>query len=114
MSFVYLASPYTPHNGESMQMRTNAACKAAAELMQQGHSVFSPIAHSHYIAEYLPEQVRTEHAFWMNIDLAILRHAGKVIVLCLPGWEASKGIACEIAAATASHIPVEYMDVATD
>jgi Domain of unknown function (DUF1937) len=110
MSFVYLASPYTPHGGESMQERTDAACAAAAKLMQQGHSVFSPIAHSHYVAAHLPDELRTSHDFWMRQDLAILRHADKLIVLCLPGWGESKGIATEITAAIAARIPVEYMD----
>lgn len=110
MSFIYLASPYTPHAGESMQERCNAACKAAAQLMQAGHSVFSPIAHSHYVAQYLPPETSIDHHFWMEQDLAILRHASKVVVLCLPGWGNSKGVACEIMAATAALIPVEYMD----
>lgn len=109
MSFVYLASPYTPHDGESREARMECACKAAAELMKQGHRVFAPIPHSHQIGYHLPEHLETDHAFWMDQDLAILRHASKLIVLCLPGWEKSKGVAQEIAAATAAHIPVEYM-----
>lgn len=95
-----------------MQSRTDAACRAAAKLMQEGHSVFSPIAHSHYVAEHLPADVAVDHAFWMQQDLAILRHASRLVVLCLPGWGRSKGIACEIAAATAAHIPVEYLEIA--
>src|SRR5574341_679558 len=109
MSFVYLASPYTPHAGESVQDRVDAACKHAAQLMVAGNCVFSPIAHSHYVAEHLHDDLRLDHEFWMGQDLAILRHAEKVVVLCLPGWQASEGVAREIATALSANIPVEYV-----
>lgn len=110
MSFVYLASPYTPHAGESVQDRVDAACAFAAQLMREGKSVFSPIAHSHYIADHLHDDLRMDHEFWMRQDLAILRHAERVIVLRLPGWERSRGIARELAEARLHSVPVEFRD----
>lgn len=108
MSFVYLASPYTPTGTESIADRVDAAAKYAAKLMQQGYSVFSPIVHSHYVADHLDESLRLDHEFWMQQDLAILRSAAKVVVLKLPGWERSRGIARELEAAKAVNIPVEF------
>lgn len=108
MSFVYLASPYTPTGSETIEDRVEAVSRYAADLMMQGHSVFSPIVHSHYVANHLSDELRLDHEFWMQQDLAILRCASKMIVLKLPGWERSKGIAREIEAARKVNIPVEF------
>jgi hypothetical protein len=108
MSFIYLASPYTPTGTETISDRVDAACKYAAKLMNDGYSVFSPIVHSHYVADHLDEAKRLDHEFWMQQDLAILRSAAKVIVLRLPGWDRSRGIAREIEAAKHVNIPVEF------
>lgn len=105
---VYLASPYTPHGGESIEERAQAACKAAAKLMLEGVSVFAPVPHSHVIADYLPRDVRMNHAFWMIQDLAVLRHCDRMVVLTLPGWERSRGIQREIQFARENGIPVEF------
>ena len=108
--FVYLASPYTPHADESIKARVDAACAKAAAMMVEGEAVFSPIAHSHYVAQFLPEGVALDHAFWMHQDLAILRHAKKLVVMMLPGWDKSKGIEREVEAAYAADIPVEFVE----
>ena len=107
---VYLASPYTPLNGEPVEERVTAACKAAAELMKHGNCVFAPIPHSHYIADHLGDDLRMDHEFWMRQDLAVLRHCDVVMVLTLDGWDRSKGVAREMAEATAWGIPVQYME----
>ena len=96
--------------GESIQERVDAACRYAARLMDAGHAVFSPIAHSHYVADHLDDEKRLDHEFWMRQDLAILQAAERLVVLRLPGWERSRGIAREIQEATRLSIPVEYMD----
>lgn len=108
MSFIYLASPYTPTGSETIEDRVKAVTKYAADLMIQGHAVFSPIVHSHYVADYLSDALRLDHEFWMQQDLAILRSASKLVVLMLPGWERSRGVTREIAAAKAVFIPVEF------
>lgn len=110
MSYVYLASPYTPTGTETIADRVDAACKYAAKLMKDGYSVFSPIVHSHYVADHLDDALRLDHEFWMQQDLAILRSASKVIVLKLSGWERSRGIARELEAAKHVNIPVEFHD----
>lgn len=110
MSFVYLASPYTPTGAETIADRVDAACRYAAKLMQDGYSVFSPIVHSHYVADHLGEDLRLDHEFWMRQDLAIMKAASKLIVLRLEGWERSRGIKREIEAARHVNIPVEFHD----
>ena len=107
MSFTYLASPYTHANPGVRQDRYWAAVKKAAELMRGGECVFSPIAHTHEIGMLLDNSV--SHEFWMAQDKAILRHADKLAVLMIDGWDASRGVREEIEIATAIGIPVEYV-----
>lgn len=107
MSFIYLASPYTHPDPKVKAERFKKVCKLAANLMHQGETIFSPIAHSHAIEI---EDGRIESgAYWMKQDLPILRYAKKLIVYCLPGWLESRGVALEINFAKSLDIPVEYI-----
>jgi hypothetical protein len=106
MSLIYLASPYTHPDPDTVCRRYIAACAAAAILMEEGHTVFSPIAHSHGIVDFLPEALHFDHDFWMRQDLAMLALCDEVHVLPLPGWGESKGLATETALAKSRGIPV--------
>lgn len=103
---VYIAQPYSHDDPAVREARYQSALQAAAKLMLQGHVVFSPIAHTHPIEVHTGPQ---PHDFWLRQDVEILKHATRLIVLTLPGWGESKGVAAEIAVAMALGIPVEYM-----
>lgn len=107
---LYLASPYTPTGDDPpaiIKERHEAACFHAARLMKQGAIVYSPIAHSHHLADWMPESMRLDHEFWMRQCLGILRHADKLVVLKLKGWDRSAGVTREIQFAQKYGIPVE-------
>lgn len=119
---VYLASPYSVGKAgaygdgdlgkATANMKTRrykAACAKAAELMDKGYVVFSPIAHSHSIEANGMDEIRDGN-FWLDQDLAIVSRCDKVLVYKLPGWERSRGIAREVAHAEATGIPVEYIE----
>lgn len=108
MSFTYLASPYTHQDAEVREWRFKEACKCAARLMKDGQVVFSPIAHSHPIE--IEGGWREDGAFWKRQDEPYLMACDKLIVLRLPEWTNSKGVAHEIAVAMERGIPVEYVD----
>jgi len=107
MSFLYLASPYSHNDPEVRQIRFHAACRKAAQLMRDGHCVFSPIAHSHPIDLHFGAPESGD--FWKRQDIPVLRHAAKLVVLTLEGWQQSKGVAWEIALANELQIPVEFV-----
>ena len=107
---IYLASPYSHPLPAVRDLRFRMACDFAARLMAAGDVVYSPIAHSHPIAEYLPPERTLDHDFWMAMDLPVLERADKVLVLRLQGWERSRGVAAEIKHATAKRVPVEFAD----
>ena len=103
---IYIAQPYSHEDPAMREWRYQQALKVAARLMLQGWAVFSPIAHTHPIER---ETGKQSHDFWLRQDIAVLRHAAKLVVLMLPGWKESKGVAEEIAVAKANKIPIELM-----
>jgi len=107
----YLASPYSHSDPDVVRDREAQAANTAAELMLDGHVVFSPIAHSHRISDFLPDDMRLNHEFWMEQDLRILESCGLLAVLMIDGWSGSKGVAREIAHAKERGIPIVYLNV---
>jgi len=108
-ALIYLACPYskpwrdsTPGQAEDrsyLATRAEDASLAAALLMQDGHSVFSPISHGHAIGQ----EARANKIglgitldTWRAVDQAMIRACDAVYVLTLPGWEMSEGIREEI------------------
>lgn len=107
---VYLASPYSSEYPSVVEGRFHAACEAAGEMMRAGIFVYSPIAHSHPIAERtgLP----TDFAFWQEYDRAMISRCSEVWVLTLEGWSESVGVREEIAIARRLGIPVTFVESA--
>ena len=105
---IYLATPYSHDNPRVMEARFEAACHVAGKLMANGELIFSPIAHTHPIA------VRCDLPrgwdFWHKYDLEMLKACEKLLVVKMPGWDSSKGIAGEIAIAKQLGKPVEFME----
>jgi hypothetical protein len=111
---IYLAIPYTYNPEESFRI----ANRVAARLMSEGHVVFSPISHSHPVADFLPRELRTDSDWWMAQDLPFVDWAEEVHVVSIGEngrelIEASRGVQMEIARAALSCKPVniiEYYD----
>lgn len=104
---IYLASPYSHPDPDVREQRYRAACHAAAELIQAGHIVFSPVIHSHPLTAFgLP----TGWEFWQRVDLALLERCDEVVVLKLEGWEESVGVHAEIRTAGELGKPVRHRD----
>ena len=77
---VYLAIPYTWNPKKSFEI----ANKVAADLMNKGYIVFSPISHSHPIADYLAPELRTDSNWWLVQDFSFIEHwADEVHVICI-------------------------------
>lgn len=84
--------------------------RGAGELIAAGVPVLCPIAHN--VAIIRETGAKTGWEVWQKQDLAMLAACGKMLVLCLPGWESSKGVQEEIQAACELGIPIEYTIVA--
>lgn len=103
----YLASPYSDPDPAVMEDRFRRACVVAGALMLEGIHVYSPIAHSHPIAQMVA--MPTGFEFWREYDEAMIARCSQVLVLTLPGWAWSRGVLAEIECARRLGIPVRYI-----
>ena len=104
----YLAVPYSSPDPEVRRQRFEAANRAAGKLMAQGHIVFSPISHTHPIAEACNLPLGWE--YWQQFDRAYLAASRLMVILTLDGWEESVGIAGERKICEDLGVPVEFME----
>jgi hypothetical protein len=106
--YTYIATPYTDRDSEVEGQRYRAVRHFVAEYARRGRIVYSPILHFHDAAcEYgLP----TAAAFWKEHNATMLRHAERLLVYKLPGWDRSVGVAYELDLAQRLHIPIDYID----
>jgi len=103
----YLASPYSDPDPAVRLQRFEAVCKAAATLMRHGVYVFSPIAHTHSIA--MAGELPLGWDFWERYDREMIAACDEVLVLCLEGYNKSRGVQAEIAIAEELDIPVRFL-----
>lgn len=93
---IYLAAPYSCEHEWLREWRVDQVNRKAAELMDAGHIVFSPISHSHPIS-YHTKADACDSDYWVRQDLAFMPACDEVWVLRLEGWQESKGIKRETA-----------------
>lgn len=111
-SLVYLACPYTHESRVVRASRFDMANHAAGWLMRQGLNVFSPISHTHPIAEACGLPLSFEH--WQRYDRAFIECSSEMYVLAIYGWRESVGVTAEIAMAREGGIPVRMLTNAHD
>jgi len=104
----YLATPYSKYRLGIDQAFQHAAA-LAAELLLGNVRVYSPICHSHPIAEYGGLD-HLNHAIWLPFEERMMRVCDCLIVAHLEGWEESHGIAHEIGFFEAARKPVFDLD----
>lgn len=103
---IYLASPYSHPHAAVRELRFHDACRATAELLRTGHSVFSPIVLGHPLAAHgLP----TEWSFWEPFDREHIARCDVMLVLMLDGWHDSIGVTAEIQIAAGLGLPIHYV-----
>lgn len=94
MSLYFIACPYSDPDSNVVEMRFQECTKFAAELALKGIATYSQITMSHPINQYLASQ--GQKVAWSSIDMEFLKRCDGLIVLTLPGWEKSGGVAAEI------------------
>jgi nucleoside 2-deoxyribosyltransferase len=91
---VYLASPYSRYP-YGLERAFKDAVEATGWLMRTGATVYSPIAHSHYIAKAAGLPADDAKA-WEAHNTRFMDKCDTLIVCMLQGWDESKGVAHEI------------------
>lgn len=107
----YVATPYTKFS-EGIWPAYKEAARVTGGLLARGINVFSPIAHSHPLAVYGGIDP-LDHQFWMNADQPYMDMCGALIVVTMPGWDKSKGVATEIFEFGKRDKPIFYCDPVT-
>lgn len=103
---IYLACPYSHPSHSVRHARFLAANRAAAVLIKEGHTVFSPISHSHPIAD--TGIIDTHWGGWYAQDNEFVRLSSAVYVLMIDGWDKSPGVKAEVELAQLLGMPVQY------
>lgn len=104
----YLAAPYSHEDPNVRERRFHEINRVAGTLIEEGRIIYSAISHSHPIA--VDYGLPVEWDFWRDYDLAFMRICSELIVLKLPGWRESKGLAAEIKMAKEMEIAITYLD----
>ncbi len=102
---IYLASPYSHPDPDVRHCRFRAVCKAAAVLIGQGNHVFSPIAHSHPISQFMEGEDSWDR--WRAFDFRMIEQSEALFYLTIDGWKESVGVREEMIFATSLELPVE-------
>lgn len=108
MSYWYVASPYTNYPG-GVDEAFKLICRATAKLIEAGVPVFSPIAHSHPIAEHGALDGK-DPDLWHRVDKPMVDSAIGIIVVMLPGWAESRGVQAELREFRKAGKPVMFME----
>jgi Domain of unknown function (DUF1937) len=103
VTIIYLAGPYSNDaptdrsrkaSAEKRVARFNAVTEAARCLIERTQIVYSPLTMTHPIDIRMKQDPGS--AFWIAFDKAFMAHCARLIVLKLPGWNASSGVNNEI------------------
>lgn len=105
---IYLACPYSHPDPAVRRARFDAANLCAATLMRAGVFVFSPISHTHPIAEV--GDLPLSWDFWEPYDRLMIAACGALYVLTLDGWRESRGVSAEIAIARELGLSISYLE----
>jgi len=129
--FWYIASPYSKYPGTgivgkilSHMVRVHVyprlarrvllwlafieASKVSCELVRKRIPVYCPIAHTHPLAIF-GKADPLDHKVWLPADLPMMKSAHGLIVVKMPGWDESYGIAQEVDEFVVAGKPVLYL-----
>lgn len=109
MAYIYVASPYSHPDPVVVQRRYDMVCYYVAHAIPQGHTLFSPILHCHYLSRQY-SHLGTDAKSWLGYNKIMQRYAASTLVLMIPGWQESIGVQGEIEYATHINQPIEYVD----
>ena len=107
---VYVSCPYSHPDPEVRASRVDAATRLAAKLFLEGHIVFSPLTMTHPMTRWLPEWFAGNFEIWMRLDFYFLAQCDTLVVLRMPGWEESVGVAAEIRQAAEAGKTIVFVD----
>ena len=107
VSVAYLSSPYAHPDPKVKDARLAIVTRVSYALMRRGIYVYSPLTHNIPIDRL---GFHGDWETWRAFDHSMLSRCDRILVLKLPGWDQSKGVAAEIAFAKEKDMPIEWME----
>lgn len=106
---IYLASPYTHKDKAMWTVRFHKVVDCCGWMMNNHRDkyFYSPIAHTHPIAERCTLPIEWE--FWANFDECILSRCSEMWILTIPGFSVSTGVKAERKIAERFGLPVRFI-----
>lgn len=108
----YLASPFSHAEAGVRAWRVEQNFLTMGKLLNAGYRVFSPLVHTYQLESRIAPELAHKHSFWMDQDIALLRHCDGMFILTLDGWVQSKGVNQELKVARSIMIPIVYLSAA--
>lgn len=105
---IYVASPYSHPDKMVEQRRTHVVAHYLRNFGTPYH--FSPIIYGHGMLQIFPD-LPTNYEAHQKFNDMMLRKSVEMIVLDMPGWQDSHGIAHEIEIARAARMYVHLVDI---
>jgi hypothetical protein len=106
---IYVGGPYTHADHNVRRERFEALTAVAAEIVKQGHIVYSPITHTHPIdLHFVRDDVHLSSDFWCDFDETFMSVCTEMVIVPLEGWEKSSGVTRERAYFEARGLPVSF------
>jgi hypothetical protein len=94
---IFLACPYSHADLRVTEERFDACNRVAAHILESGAAVYSQVSMSHPINLVLENTAKNDIGkLWGPVDATFMNMLDELIVLDLPGWDASSGIKREI------------------
>lgn len=106
--YSYLASPYSHADGFIRELRFRVAENELAIRLSAKLWTYAPIVHCHKLAAR--HDLPKDFHFWREYDEAMIAGATELLVLLLPRWQESAGVAGEVKFADDIGIPVKHIE----
>jgi len=105
---IFVAGPYNHPDPGVMSARLHAITGWCASLFIEGKSPISPLLVGLNLAKHA--NLPTDTDTWRVFSETLLKGCDELHVLMVDGWQESKGVGYEIAAAERMGIRIEYVE----
>ena len=101
---IYIACPYWDESEEIRNYRRKKAVVYSTVLIKKGYLVYSPLIYTERFAKD-----KAKEDYWIRHGIKMVEVCQEMRVLCLDGWEKSKGVAGEIKRAEELNLKIKYI-----
>ena len=113
MNLIYVASPYTHPHRDIMYARAGRITQITAELQDKygnANTFISPIVHGHQLVNTSAGlNLPGTWEYWEMHDFNLLKRCDELWVVCMSGWDKSRGVESEIQFARKNRIITRYV-----